>query len=114
MSQVKKLENEPPPPIKNLVESEAAPHPNRVDAFLTDENMKFVKELAHAHQQPIGYVIDRLVEAAKWGVPYRIPIRMSPEMLEAIDWLNKRRNMESRAKMMMAKMRSKHESEKEL
>jgi len=97
-----------------MVESERERNRVQVTGALTRDNKAFVEQLAKVHNQSVAFVVDRLIEAAKLGVPYRIPTKLSAEIMSALEFINKRRSMETRAKMMMSKMRDKHGRNKKL
>lgn len=113
-SQIRCLKDEAPAPIRAMVESERERNRVPVTGLLTRDNKSFVEQLAKVHNQSVAFVVDRLVEAAKLGVPYRIPTKLSAEIMSALEFINKRRSMETRAKMMMSKMRDKHGRNKKL
>jgi len=113
---VRHLPDEPPPPSKELILAARQGRPVAMQATLTEDNAAFVRKLAEVHNQPLGYVIDRLVEAARWGVPFRIESNLPQPLKQAILFLEAKKSLDDSARdraARVAKNRGKPDSFRE-
>jgi len=87
-----------PGKIEHILTSEEQVHlTNIIKCYLTVNNNTFVKALCKRHNQGTDFVVNKLVEAARLGVPYYIPTHIPEELKYALDFIEERKRLHQRA-----------------
>lgn len=70
---------------------------------LLDGVWEFCLRLAESSNQSVSYVVNRLLEAAIYGVPYDIKAKVPPHIRRAVEHLEERKKIEKQKRQMMEK-----------
>ena len=75
------------------------------------KNFKFIQKLRELHRQDFDYVVNKLLDAARLGVPYHMETNLTEELKTALDFIEKRRTLHRRAVEMYEKQSIKFDDE---